>query len=109
MHGTNWTTIAASHKPSRTTLALKNRYSALRSKYEWSKTHPNSRPPSQSYAMSHVAQSHRTAVMQTPPGEDDDDDEEEEEEDCSESRSDSCDAMVDSASPSHDLMRDVSA
>ena len=29
-HGTNWTTIAASHTPKRTTLALKNRYSALR-------------------------------------------------------------------------------
>ncbi|KAK4236807.1 Myb-related protein B [Achaetomium macrosporum] len=29
-HGTNWATIAISHTPKRTTLALKNRYSALR-------------------------------------------------------------------------------
>ena len=29
-HGTNWTTIASSHTPKRTTLALKNHYSALR-------------------------------------------------------------------------------
>ncbi|GAB1321096.1 Myb-related protein B [Madurella fahalii] len=29
-HGTNWTRIAASHIPKRTTLALKNRYSTLR-------------------------------------------------------------------------------
>lgn len=108
-HGTNWTTIAASHKPSRTTLALKNRYSALRSKYEWSKTHPNSRPPSQSYAISQVAQSHRNTAMQTPPGEEDEEDEDEEDEDCSESPGDSCDAMVDGASPSQDLMPDVRA
>ncbi|OAQ99230.1 hypothetical protein LLEC1_01869 [Akanthomyces lecanii] len=32
LHGTNWTTISASHVPKRTTLALKNRYSRLRSK-----------------------------------------------------------------------------
>lgn len=30
--GTNWTTIASKHLPSRTTLALKNRYNALRAK-----------------------------------------------------------------------------
>lgn len=29
-HGTNWATIASSHVPKRTTLALKNRYSTLR-------------------------------------------------------------------------------
>ena len=29
-HGTNWTTIAHSHRPTRTTLALRNRYSTLR-------------------------------------------------------------------------------
>lgn len=33
-HGTNWTTIAASHVPKRTTLALKNRYSTLRLRHE---------------------------------------------------------------------------
>ena len=33
-HGTNWTTIAASHAPKRTTLALKNRYSTLRLRHE---------------------------------------------------------------------------
>ncbi|KAI1389676.1 uncharacterized protein F4822DRAFT_208311 [Hypoxylon trugodes] len=33
-HGTNWTTIAASHTPRRTTLALKNRYSTLRLRHE---------------------------------------------------------------------------
>jgi len=32
-YGTNWSTIAASHTPQRTTLALKNRYSKLRSGY----------------------------------------------------------------------------
>jgi hypothetical protein len=31
-HGTNWTTIAGKHAPSRTTLALKNRYMLLRTK-----------------------------------------------------------------------------
>ncbi|KIN05198.1 hypothetical protein OIDMADRAFT_177482 [Oidiodendron maius Zn] len=31
-HGTNWTTIAASHTPARTTLAVRNRYSTLRLK-----------------------------------------------------------------------------
>ena len=33
-HGTNWSTIAASHVPKRTTLALKNRYSTLRLRHE---------------------------------------------------------------------------
>jgi hypothetical protein len=32
VHGTNWSSIAAKHHPDRTTLALKNRYSALRAK-----------------------------------------------------------------------------
>ena len=36
-HGTNWTTISALHTPKRTTLALKNRYSALRLRNENSK------------------------------------------------------------------------
>lgn len=33
-HGTNWAAIAGSHTPKRTTLALKNRYSALRLKHD---------------------------------------------------------------------------
>ncbi|KXX81397.1 Myb-related protein B [Madurella mycetomatis] len=33
-HGTNWTKIAASHVPKRTTLALKNRYSTLRLRHK---------------------------------------------------------------------------
>lgn len=33
-HGTNWSTIAASHVPKRTTLALKNRFSTLRLRHE---------------------------------------------------------------------------
>lgn len=33
-HGRNWATIASTHKPSRTTLALKNRYSTLRLKHD---------------------------------------------------------------------------
>jgi hypothetical protein len=33
-HGTNWAVIAGSHTPKRTTLALKNRYSALRLKHD---------------------------------------------------------------------------
>lgn len=33
-HGRNWATIASTHKPNRTTLALKNRYSTLRLKYD---------------------------------------------------------------------------
>lgn len=33
-HGTNWAAIASSHTPKRTTLALKNRYSALRLKHD---------------------------------------------------------------------------
>jgi hypothetical protein len=33
-HGTNWSTIAASHTPQRTTLALKNRYSKLRLRHQ---------------------------------------------------------------------------
>lgn len=33
-HSTNWATIAASHVPKRTTLALKNRYSTLRLRHE---------------------------------------------------------------------------
>ncbi|MCJ1265956.1 hypothetical protein MMC22_005838 [Lobaria immixta] len=33
-HSTNWATIAASHAPKRTTLALKNRYSTLRLRHE---------------------------------------------------------------------------
>ncbi|EPE27468.1 Homeo [Glarea lozoyensis ATCC 20868] len=36
-HGTNWTTISLSHPQKRTTLALKNRYSALRLRNENSK------------------------------------------------------------------------
>lgn len=36
-HGTNWTTISGLHTPKRTTLALKNRYSALRLRNENSK------------------------------------------------------------------------
>ncbi|KAI0204040.1 hypothetical protein F4808DRAFT_414565 [Astrocystis sublimbata] len=33
-HGTNWAVIAGSHTPRRTTLALKNRYSALRLRHD---------------------------------------------------------------------------
>jgi hypothetical protein len=33
-YGTNWSTIAASHTPQRTTLALKNRYSKLRLRHQ---------------------------------------------------------------------------
>jgi hypothetical protein len=33
-HGTTWSTIAATHRPKRTTLALKNRYSTLRSRHQ---------------------------------------------------------------------------
>ncbi|MCJ1386380.1 hypothetical protein MMC17_009506 [Xylographa soralifera] len=33
-YGTNWTTIAASHSPKRTTLALKNRYSTIRLRHK---------------------------------------------------------------------------
>lgn len=33
-HGRNWATIASTHKPNRTTLALKNRYSTLRLKHD---------------------------------------------------------------------------
>lgn len=33
-HGTNWSTIASFHTPSRNTLALKNRYSALRLRHD---------------------------------------------------------------------------
>lgn len=39
-HGTNWTTVAASHTTKRTTLALKNRYSTLRMRHE---NHSNGR------------------------------------------------------------------
>jgi hypothetical protein len=41
-HGTNWATIAASHTPNRTTLALKNRYWTLRLKHN-NKTEMDSR------------------------------------------------------------------
>ncbi|KFA55329.1 hypothetical protein S40293_11331 [Stachybotrys chartarum IBT 40293] len=37
-HGTNWKTIAGRHVPKRNTLALKNRYSTLRSRHKNSKT-----------------------------------------------------------------------
>lgn len=43
-HSTNWATIAGSHKPNRTTLALKNRYSTLRLK------HDNRKKPSENIA-----------------------------------------------------------
>ncbi|KAH7313946.1 hypothetical protein B0I35DRAFT_436150 [Stachybotrys elegans] len=37
-HGTNWKTIAGHHVPKRNTLALKNRYSTLRSRHKNAKT-----------------------------------------------------------------------
>ena len=52
-HGTNWTTIAATHAPKRTTLALKNHYSALRLKHKNRETRKDSRIQKRQLSGSH--------------------------------------------------------
>lgn len=44
-HGTNWSVIATSHVPRRTTLSLKNRYATLRLRHENGKTKEKSSQP----------------------------------------------------------------
>ncbi|KAL9006264.1 MAG: hypothetical protein Q9188_000986 [Gyalolechia gomerana] len=95
-HGTNWTIIAATSLPNRTTLALKNRYSSLRTKISQihgtprSQAKPETRGP-RAYAdrcRNNKPNTHASAYVPTyaqepddPSDECDDDDEDNDEED----------------------------
>ncbi|KAL9617510.1 MAG: hypothetical protein Q9160_007721 [Pyrenula sp. 1 TL-2023] len=108
-HGTNWTTIASSHSPRRTTLALKNRYYTLRLRHENStkskdrttgKTVRNSTPSSESSRSNSEKESQMYQKLQgrhTPKendhfgereNDDDDDGEDEEDQDAGEGNAD---------------------